>query len=267
MKAVAPTCAAVLGLPAPRAAQTGPVPEILDDFGTDNEHLVILAPDALGLYAWNLWKDHMPFLSSLHESRSIILESIMKSDTGTNFGCMLTGAEVDVHGMDNKQKKDLQSRFKCETLFDVIRSSGGESAGCGQKGHCGDVLLSRFADLAWISERGPAATVTDIVVREFGRSKPRFVLAQYGNVDRTFHKLGPSDLDVIPMLKELDAALEKAVSSLAVFDACVIILADHGQHDMDEPNAAGKWGSHGTDREEDRLVPCTWVRGAPSRFL
>jgi len=39
----------------------------------------------------------------------------------------------------------------------------------------------------------------------------------------------------------------------------IVILADHGQHDVAKPSRDGKKGSHGTDMPEDCLVPCTWI--------
>jgi len=102
--------------------------------------------------------------------------------------------------------------------------------------------------------------ITEIIEQKFQESSPTLLIAQYGNVDRTFHKLGPSDLDVIPMLEELDRALERAVNYLTKAEAAVVILSDHGQHDREEPNKMGKWGTHGSSCDHDRLVPCTWVK-------
>jgi hypothetical protein len=39
----------------------------------------------------------------------------------------------------------------------------------------------------------------------------------------------------------------------------VIFLADHGHHDVPENTAGELKGSHGTARDEDCLVPCTWL--------
>jgi len=52
----------------------------------------------------------------------------------------------------------------------------------------------------------------------------------------------------------MDARLNRLVEGLAELDYGIIILSDHGQHDGD-----GR-GTHGTDCDEDSLVPCTWTR-------
>ncbi len=259
MKAVAPTAAAILGLDKPVSADESPIAEVINDL-SEIKHLAILAPDALGILPWRLWKHKMPFLASLHEKKSILLESVMPSITPVNFACMLTGAELDVHGMNKPYKREGEwVKFKCETLFDVVRSAGGKSAGAGQSGYTGELLLARCADFSWVAEPGPASTVSDMIISRFNVFKPELLIAQFGNVDSAFHELGPSNPKVVPILEELDFSLEKLVEHLVCSGAGVILLADHGQHDASKPLEGGNRGMHGTDLPEDRLVPCTWV--------
>lgn len=255
MKSVAPTVAAALGIEKPSSATGMPVAHIAGDLA-GSRHLAVLAPDALGLHPWRLWKHKMPFLSSLHDRHSVVLEAIMPSNTPVNFACMLTGAELAVHGMQTREMN-----FKCETIFDVIRRAGGKSAGAGQKGKTADLLLGRCADFAWISadDWHPAA-VSRLVLQGFERSAPMFMIVQYACVDSFFHKFGPSDPAVVPVLEEMDHSLEYLVPRLAGSGVDVIILADHGQHDIPNPVPGGNRGTHSTDCPEDRLVPCTWVK-------
>lgn len=260
MKAVAPTVCAALGLKPPRPATEAPIAPMLDDL-RGAKRLAVLAPDALGIVAWSMWKDEMPFLKSLHEKNSILLRSIMPSVTPVNFACMLTGAELAVHGIDKPyQRDDGWIDFQCETLYDVVRDAGGQSAGAGQQGYTGELLLARCADLAWVAERGPAATVRDLIESKYDDALPMFLIAQFGNVDSTFHRLGPSDPEVVPMLEELDRTLQGLTEFLTRAGTDIIFLADHGQHDILDPAQSGKRGAHNTDTPEDRQVPCTWVK-------
>lgn len=255
MKSIAPTAAAILGLEKPAPATEAPVAPILSDLA-GSRHLAILAPDALGILPWTLWKNRMPFLSFLHDKHSVLLEAAMPSKTPVNFACMLTGAELAAHGMNTR---DMD--FKCETLFDVIRRAGGKSAGAGEKRKTADLLLGRYADFAWITEcHSSADAISDLILQGFRRESPMFLIAQYALVDTVFHKYGPSDPAVVPMLEDLDRSLEKLVPGLADSGADIILLADHGQHDVPEPPGGGNRGTHGTDTPEDRLVPCTWVK-------
>ena len=254
MKAVAPTVAGVLGLARPQAAEAEPISEMTADL-EGARRVAVLAPDALGVVPWRLWQDELPFLKSLHAKRSILLESILPSSTPMNFACMVTGAELAVHGM---KTRDMQ--FHCETLFDLVRRAGGTSAGVGLRGYSGELLLARCADIPGVVDGETAMVVTDEIIRICDRRLPEFLIAQFGNVDTLFHKIGPSHPDVVPMLRELDQALAKVVAYLTSREVAVILLADHGQHDVPPSEGRSGYGTHGTDCPEDRLVPCTWTR-------
>lgn len=140
MKSIAPTAACVLGVNAPAETEEKPILPVTKELG-GSRHLALLVHDGLGFSTWKLWRSKMPFLSSLHERNSAIIESIMPSITPVNFACMLTGTELAVHGM-----KTREMDFQCETLFDVVRKDGKKSAGAGEKGYSGELLLARCAD-------------------------------------------------------------------------------------------------------------------------
>ena len=61
MMDVAPTVSAILHLPVPAQAKGQPIPEIVADLIGAGK-IAVLAPDAFGLFAWNLWKSEMPYL-------------------------------------------------------------------------------------------------------------------------------------------------------------------------------------------------------------
>ena len=254
MKAVAPTVCAVLNIQPPPPATEAPIGPAVDEL-RGVEGLAVLAPDALGIVAWSLWKDEMPFLKSLHEKNSILLRSIMPSVTPVNFACMLTGAELEVHGMRTREMD-----FQCETVYDAVRAAGGASAGLGHKGYSGELLLARYADYPGVAERGESMLVTDQIVEVFDRHRPTFMIAQYGATDTACHAHGPSSPEVAPVFRECDQALEKAVNYLLARNIGVVVLADHGQHDLPDAPEGAKRGKHGTDSDEDCLVPCTWTR-------
>jgi len=253
MKRVAPTVSAALGLPPPASAAAGPVPEIAEAL-SGSERLAILAPDALGEFAWGKWHHVMPFMESLHQERSLTLKSILPSVTPVNFACMVTGAELSVHGVRVKTED-----FQCETLFDVVREHGGQSAGVGLDGYTGDKLLGRCADIWGKAGEGDDQRVADKIQEIVEYHEPQFLIAQLGRVDTLFHKLGPSSPEVVPMLRETDARLGRLIPFLTSNRYAVILLADHGQHDRKDAGPGEKKGKHGTDSPEDCLVPCTWI--------
>lgn len=258
MVCVAPTVSAVLGLPAPAQATGTPIPEVVDDLGDRRacDRVAVLAPDAFGDYAWGLWQDEMPFLKSLHAQRSIVLRSVLPSITPVNFTAMISGTGRDGHGVHT-----FKDDVGCETLFDVVRRAGKKSAGIGLDGYTGAELLARLADIPGNAGRGSDDAVVDKVIEIVDRDSPEFVIAQIGRVDDTFHRYGPSSPQVVPMLHDTDARLRRLVQHLTPLGYGVIVLADHGQHDILDAKEDEKHGGHGTDSDEDCLVPCTWAWG------
>ncbi len=253
MMDVAPTVSAVLGLPVPGQARGEAISQVASDLA-GRARMAVLAPDAFGWFAWTLWQGEMPYLMSLHAERSLILRSVMPSITPVNFSAMVTGTDLEGHGVPTKEDD-----FQCETLFDVVRRAGGQSAAVGLEGYTGSRLLARYADIDGTTPPGGDDLVADKVIEIAQAQAPAFLIAQLGRVDDVFHQLGPSSPEVVPMLRETDGRLQRLCGALKDEGYGVIILADHGQHDIvDDPSTTMK-GGHGQDRDEDRLVPCTWL--------
>lgn len=246
--ALASTVAALLNLPAPAQATATPVAEVVAELQPASR-VAVLAPDALGHHPFTLWRSEMPFLSSLHARRSLLLRSIMPSITPVNFAAMVTGAELGIHGVQR-----FSDSFQCETLFDVVRAHDGQSAGVGQRGYTGSELLGRHADLWGKAESNTDDEVMEIALRFADESQPQFLIVQLGSTDDAFHEHGPSSPEVVPTLRDTDARLKRMVAELAGLGYAVLVTADHGQHD-----AEGGGGTHGSDAVEDTLVPLTWV--------
>ena len=253
MMDVAPTVSAILQIPVPAQAKGSAIQDIFADLSSSTR-VAILATDALGMFAWNLWKADMPHLRSLHLRHSVVLESVMPSITPVNFAAMVTGTDLAGHAVHSKS-----GDFACQTLFDVMREAGMTSAAVGLDGYTGCELLGRFADICGNAGDGSDDTIADSAKNISERSRPEFLIAQLGRVDDTFHRYGPSSHSVVPMLRDTDARLKRLVEHLGPLGYGVILLSDHGQHDVTDAPVGELKGSHGTDSPEDRLVPCTWA--------
>lgn len=250
MTCVGPTVAEVLGLRRLADAAGELIPEVVADL-TGAERLAILAPDALGEFAFGLWRDQMPYLRSLCERSHVTLRSVMPSITPVNFATMISGTDLEGHGVRAKEMD-----FQCETLFDLLREVGRTSAGFGQPGYTGSDLLARCSDLGETAPLNDDAAVEAVTLRVAEEHRPDFIIVQLGSTDDHFHKFGPSSPLVLPKLREMDQRLDRMVGRLGELAYAVIILSDHGQHDTGNPDHPG---SHGTDSDEDCLVPCTWL--------
>jgi len=253
MMDVAPTVSAVLGLRVPAGARGKPLdPAAVTLAGAARVALIV--PDGLGLYAWGLWQREMPFLKALRAEHGLTLSSVMPSITPVNFATMITGADAAGHGVGS-----FRDDLACESLFDVVRAAGGKSAGIGLAGYTGSELLGRLADIWGRVDGGTDDDIAATIIEIVDGARPEFLIAQLGRVDDVFHQHGPSSPLVVPMLRDTDRRLGRLVEHLATSGYGVLILADHGHHDVDEPSLDLK-GTHGTACPEDCLVPCTWVR-------
>jgi hypothetical protein len=250
MTCVGPTVSRVLGLGCLTDAIGEAIPEIVDQVGGAGR-LAILAPDGLGEFAFRLWRTEMPYLGSLCRQRYVTLRSVMPSITPVNFAAMVSGTDLEGHGVRAKEMD-----FKCHTLFDLLRENGRTGSGVGLPGYTGSDLLARCSDVggtAPVHDDAALETLTLSIAREH---LPDFLIVQIGETDDHFHRVGPSSPLIVPKLRETDQRLERMTAALTDLDYVVIILSDHGQHDTGDP-AHG--GSHGTDSDEDCLVPCTWL--------
>jgi len=254
MMDVAPTVCAALGLSTPADAKGSPIPGVVAEL-SGTERIAVLAPDAFGWYAWTLWQSEMPYLVSLHARNSLILRSVLPSITPVNFATMVTGTDLEGHGV-----RTYDHDFQAETLFDVVRAAGKRSAAVGFEGYTGSKLLARYSDIdGTTEEHGSDDEIADMVIRIAEAQRPEYIIAQLGRVDDVFHRFGPSSPDVVPMLRATDARLHRLVEYLKPLGYGVIILADHGQHDIvDDPTTTLK-GGHGSDSDQDCRVPCTWL--------
>ena len=250
MTCVAPTVARCLGLRAPAHATGAPVEAIVSEL-QGCERLAIVAPDALGRGALECLGHAMPWLTARCAERSVTLRSVMPSITPVNFAAMVSGCDLDGHGVRSKELD-----FACETLFDVLAEAGLCGAGCGRPGYTGSDLLARVAQIDGTAALPDDAAIEEIVLGIAQTQRPTFIIAQLGGTDDHFHRFGPCSPRMIPKLRETDCRLERMVVTLGEFGYGVIVLSDHGQHESGNPD---KMGTHGTDSDEDCLVPCTWL--------
>jgi len=256
--AVAPTVASALGLRPPRAAAEPPIPEIVADLA-GLERVAVLAVDAMGLSVWQHWRAQMPYLTSLHEAHHTVLRSVSPPITPVNFAALVTGAPLEVHKIG-----DRFAPLACESLFDVVREAGGFSLGAGQPTYTGGEFLARYSDLPGRVPRPGDAAVEELLMETVPARLPRYLIVQFGDTDTCFHQVGPTSPEAEAVVREADARVQRVATMLLGHDYGVIVLADHGQHDVPLPGAKDRvhGGHDGSGGEQDFLVACTWARPA-----
>ncbi len=253
MTAVAPTVSLIINLPIPKQA-TGPVIEEIVESLKGAKKIAILAPDALGLLTWEKWKNEMPFFTDLASVNLLALRAVMPSITPVNFATMVSGCDQSDHSIQT-----YDDCFQCETLFDILRKAGLKSVGIGRKDWTGSRLLGRNADICGTGESGSDEDVERLILEVAKKQSPIFLIAQIGITDNVFHHYGVLSPNVIPFLQEMDNRLRRIVMDLRKFEYGILILSDHGQHDyIRQDGSTG--GTHGTNSDEDCLVPLTWTK-------
>jgi predicted AlkP superfamily pyrophosphatase or phosphodiesterase len=253
MTDIAPTVCQILGVRSPSCSVGGAIDPIVADLN-DAKKVAVLVPDALGLFAWNLWRQEMPYLSSLHEHRSLVVRSVMPSITPVNFATMVTGATHYRHRINT-----FNDTFVCETVFDVLRQVGKASAGVGLHGYTGCELMGRCADICGDAGHGTDDDIVRVALEIAQSQGPEFIIVQLGQVDDVFHEFGPSSPSVVPMLKGTDERIARMISALKPLGYGTIVVSDHGQHDVPDAPKGEHRGTHGTNSDIDCQVPCTWI--------
>ncbi len=253
MQAIAPTVARLLNVPAPEKAEAEAIDIVMRDL-TGVPRVAVLGIDALGLAIYQYWHAKMPIMAALERQAFATLRSIPISKTCINFGCMVTGASMHVHGAVTRD-----TPFQCETIFDVLRRHGKRGAGLGRKGWTGHELLGRHADITTGGAAQDDPAVEACAHRIIHEQTPDFLIVQYGLTDETFHRHGPYAPQSAEAIIAADAWLERMAASLRDASYGIILLADHGQHTI-QPDEDNRLGAHGADADEDCVVPLIWTR-------
>ncbi|NLF70833.1 MAG: hypothetical protein GX575_17520 [Candidatus Anammoximicrobium sp.] len=252
MQAIAPTVAAILGVPAPKEAEAPPIESIVQNL-RGSQRVAILGIDAFGAAIWNKMRDKTPYLNSLALSNNQVqLRSVLPSVTCVNFGCMITGGSQKTTGITT-----FDSKIACEDLCSVLRANGKKSGGFGRKDWTGDRLLGRYADFS-VPNRIDDADVLAGLMKVVEDQKPEFVIVQYGETDDVFHRHGPFSKEAAEACARADAWLAEIVPWLRARGYALIITADHGQHEITRANGT-TGGAHGSASDVDCLVPLVWL--------
>ena len=255
MQALAPTIAAILGVPAPKQAEAPPIDRIVKDLQGSNK-LAVLGVDAFGAAIWEKMRGKTPYLNSLATgANQAQLRSVLPSVTCVNFGCMITGGSQKTTGILTKD-----SQLQCEDLCSVLRANGMKSGGFGRKDYTGDRLLGRYADFS-VADMASDQDVLAGLMEVIEAKKPEFVIVQYGKTDDVFHARGPFSQEAAEACAGADAWLEQLVPWLRARGYAILITADHGQHETAKKDGT-TGGTHGTASDLDCLVPLVWLRSA-----
>ncbi len=242
---IAPTAAAVLGLPAPAQATRHPLTEARAG------HVLLLFLDGFGYLRYTEARDAglIPTLAALGEPQVGLSE--YPPSTAIATAVMVTGAPPAVNGTTIRGTRTTEA----ETLFDVATQAGLRVVAVE-----GDALAFnlRNAEVILSGDRDNNGSTDDNVLANtlavLDAGMPDILWVHFHGIDDAGHTYGPHAPEVDAAIAGVDAAVGDILAALPP-DTLALIFADHGMHSVQEE---GRLGNHGNLTARDMLVP-VWV--------
>lgn len=242
---IAPTAAAVLGIPAPALATGAALP------ADPAQAVLLLFLDGFGYlrYQESLEGGLIPELAKLDPP--LIGLTTYPPITTVSTASLLTGTEPPIHGVEVRGIRITET----QTLFDVAAQAGLETAAVE-----GEALAFnlRNTDQVLSGDRdGNGSSDDNVLLNSLAvleNGMPDLFLVHFHGIDDQGHNVGPGAQEEIEKIREVDAAVGEILSRLPE-GTMVVIFADHGMHLVDEE---GRMGNHGHLIPWDMLIPI-WV--------
>ncbi|MBN1874382.1 MAG: alkaline phosphatase family protein [Anaerolineae bacterium] len=245
---LAPTVAAVLGIPAPAQA-TGHAMDV-----APASHVLLLFLDGFGYvrYQEALAVGLIPNLAALGEPQ-VALTTYPPVTTASSASA-LTGAPPDIHGVTSRSIRKTDT----ETLCDVAVAAGKTFIAVE-----GNALAfnMRNADLTLSGDRDGNGSSDDNVLANAlavlnvqgmdDPLMPDILWVHFHGIDDAGHTYGPGAPEEEAKIREVDTAVGILLQALPS-DTLVLIFADHGQHIVNEET---QLGNHNHLIERDMFIP------------
>jgi len=247
---VAPTICELLGVPPPPVAADRPLAPLVEGWGRV-ERLLVLLIDALGVSTWLASRLQMPFLSAVFEQNLVPLESVVPTKTPVCFATIASGALPPLH-----QVRARQDEFAVPTIFHSFAAARVSNVVVGRAQSSTGLLYARYAGAARLSRANRDDRVVALLAQVL-RERPRFVFCQLLDLDNAGHAAGPSSARSREAAGRCDRRAASICHAAADRGYRLLFLADHGQHDVPQPDGTVR-GDHDGSSPADLVVPCSW---------
>jgi hypothetical protein len=254
MRSVAPTVAKMMGCRQPRGSEVGPFRAILHNMG-ESSNLMLVVFDGFGMATAERFEGLYPNLDLVMKRNFRRLRAVRPTKTPVNFATMATGASQAVHGIG--QKTDP---LGVETIFHTLAEANLTSCVAGRQSGSPAHLFPRFTTYAAIAESNTDEEVLRLAMDCLGGKAPSFTMIQFLDIDNAGHRSGPFGEDSGRAVAGTDRRLGHLMEAAAEFGCGLIVIADHGQHEVEveQDGAVVKKGKHDGSRKEDYIVPLAW---------
>ena len=249
MTSIAPTVSKLLNVRPPAQSAGVLVDEIIDDMGL-HDRIAVVVLDAFGIATWRRYEELTPNFNLIASQHLLHVRSALPPKTPVNFATIVTGAPSDVHKI-----RDRAEPLTVETIFHVLSEASMKSAAVGRASSTVGILLSKFADHKGIAASNLDEEVLQLAVKIVREKSPEFMIIQLLDIDDTGHKFGLAGDEIRTAASDIDRHLGELLPYLAEGGYGVIVLADHGAHQV------GDKATHDGSSEDDLVVPLAWRSG------
>lgn len=248
---LAPTVCSLLGLPAPGAAEEGPLDSVLRFASAAGAlpvgRCLVYCPDAVGDHLQGSLPDEYRRIGGLLPLR-VRLSSVLPPKTPVCFASAFTGASPAVHGIRRYERPVLS----CDTLFDTFIRAGRRAAIVAVRDSSIDTIF-RSRDMDYFSEEDDEG-VTDRALTLVAACSHDLLVVYHQEYDDLLHLTRP-------LSREALEAAGRHFSSAAILAGAVrsawqgtgsamVVAPDHGAH---ADPGSGR-GDHGLDVPEDMEI-------------
>jgi len=177
-------------------------------------------------------------------------ETIRSSSTLPSHAAMLSGVDVDEHGLDFNAYRPGQGRIRVPSVFSLARAAGLSTTlvvGKRKLEHIvteGDAELFRTGGIF-------CQRVNAIALPNLGEASDGVHFVHYSDVDAAGHRFGWMSREYHRAVRRVDRCISALVDTLRARGdldrTLLVVTADHGGHDR----------SHGSGLRADRRIP--WI--------
>jgi predicted AlkP superfamily pyrophosphatase or phosphodiesterase len=235
--------------PLPAVVEPGPRCLTPDKPRPIADHVIILSED--GLRPDALAQAHAPVHEELMREGAYTMHArtIRRASTLPSHAAMLSGFDVEAHGLSWNSWQPSRGFIKVPTVFSVATDAGQEAVAFVGKRKLEHIAqpgsVAIFSNPGYLCRKvvGPAA-------EHFRQSRPQIEFVHFSDPDSSGHSVGWMSDDQLVAIGHSDDCLGKLVEAIKESDptrTLLIISADHG----------GRGRNHSGAREEDLVIP--WI--------
>ena len=267
LSAIAVTGARILDVPVPAGARNQPISEVLATLPSA-ERLVLVVIDAFGTALWKYVEDTVPHLNRLAAVHRLELSSVLPSLTYVCMTTIFSGISPDRHGVVDRQGLVAASN-RTETLFATVRRTGRKTLMAVHLKGVQGVPVEWLADTVVVGDDIYDDEIHERVPGLITEHLPAFAFLHLTDIDEIAHVHGPYTEAVRQAAGRMDERLERLFGCLARQGYAVLVMADHGMHEVPDGgvDADGHRGTHDGSVAEDRIVPLVWASAGELRSL